>query len=247
MHRTSQALAVLLAFVPSALAAQSERERGYLFREPPVTLTLSGGLGLPTSSGDLWAFTFDELTMSRRDMASFDQAVDLAIRLNERFDLVLGYGLSTSKAQTELRDWVDENDQPITQRTRFTRRPLSATVRYQLKPRGNRVGSYVWIPNAFVPYVGLGAGRMSYRFEQNGEFVDSETLEIFQDSYRASGTVGFGVVSTGAVWSIFPSLALTGEMRYLHASADGRPSFVGFDKLDLSGVATTLGFTIRFN
>lgn len=244
MYRT--VLALLLAILPSALAAQSERERGYLFREPPLTLTLSGGFGLPTSSGDLWAFAFDELTMTRRDIASFDQSAELAFRLNERFDLVLGYGVSDGRTQSELREWLDENGRPINQRTRFIRRPLSAAVRYTLRPRGTRVGNYAWIPNAVVPYVGLGAGRMSYRFTQNGDFVDSETLEIFSDNYTASGAAAFGLASTGVVWSLIPSVALTSELKYLHASADGRPSFEGFDKLDLSGVSTSVGFTIRF-
>lgn len=244
MHRTVLALLVVL---PAALAAQSERERGYLFREPTVTLTLSGGLGMPTSTGDLWAFTFDELTMSRRDLAAFDQGVDIALRLNDRFDLVFGYALSESRTKTELRDWVDENDQPIEQNTRFTRRPLSATLRYSLRPRGTMIGSYAWVPTTFAPYVGIGAGRMSYRFQQAGEFVDSETAEIFEDNYRARGKVGFVLASTGVVWSVAPSLALTGDFRYLHASADGRPSFIGFDKLDLSGLATTVGLTIKFD
>lgn len=246
MHRTVLALA-LLVVLPAALTAQSERERGYLFSEPRVSLTLSGGLGLPTTTGDLWAFTFDELTMSRRDLAAFDQSVDLALRLSERFDLVVGYALSESRTQSEMRDWVDENDQPIQQRTRFSRRPLSASLRYSLRPRGTTIGSYAWVPTTFLPYVGLGAGRMSYRFQQSGEFVDSETAEIFQDSYGARGKVGFVLASTGLIWSVAPSIALTSELRYLHASADGRPSFVGFDKLDLSGVATTVGFTIKFN
>lgn len=240
-------LTALLVVLPVTLSAQSERERGYLFREPPVTLTLSGGLGLPISGGDLWAFTFDELTMSRRDLGSFDQGADVAIRLNERFDLVIGYARSDSRVRTEMRDWVDENDQPITQRTRFIRRPLSATVRYHLRPRGRMIGNYAWVPNAFAPYVGVGTGRMAYSFQQSGDFVDSETAEIFEDSYVARGKVGFVTVSSGVIWSVFPSLALTGEMRYLHASADGRPSFQGFDRLDLSGVSTLVGLTIRFN
>lgn len=239
-------LALLLAVLPTALDAQSERERGYLFREPPVTLTLSGGLGLPTSGGDLWAFAFDELAMSRRDIASFDQNVDFAFRLNARTDFVLSYGVTDGRTQSELRDWLDENGQPIYQRTRFIRRPLSAAVRYSLRPRGRMIGSYAWIPNGVVPYVGLGAGRMSYRFTQNGEFVDSQTLEIFRDNYAASGNAGFVLGSTGVVWTLIPRIAITTELKYIHASADGRPSFEGFDKLDLSGVSTSVGFTLRF-
>lgn len=244
MRRT--VLLTMLVALPGGLLAQSERERGYLFRAPPITLTLSGGLALPSSSGDLWDFAFNELTMSRRDLAALDQSVDLAIRLGSRTNLVLGYGVADSRARTELRDWLDDNGQPIRQSTRFTRRPLSATLRYALRPQGTQIGSYAWIPTRFVPYVGLGAGRMSYRFTQNGEFVDSQTQEIFVDNYSASGNTGFLLASSGVVWTLIPSIALTTEMKYVHASADGRPSFQGFDKLDLSGVATTVGFTLRF-
>ncbi len=244
MYRT--VLALLLAILPSALSAQNERERGYLFKEPPFTLTFSGGLALPTTSGDLWAFAFDELTMSRRDMAAFDQSLDLAFRLNPRVDLVIGYGLSDKRVETELRDWLDENGAPINQRTRFIRRPFSATLRYALRPRGTMVGSYAWIPNSVVPYVGVGAGRMSYRFTQLGEFVDSDTQEIFRDNYAATGVAGFLLASGGAVWTLVPSVALTADFKYMHASANGSPSFQGFDKLDLSGFSSSLGFTLRF-
>jgi hypothetical protein len=241
-----QTLALAL-FAPSVLVAQSERERGYLFKEPPVTLTLHGGFGMPTSTGDLWAFTFDELTLGRRDLMAFDQGVDLALRLNDRFDLVIGYLASSTRQNSELRDWVDENDQPIRQRTSFTRRPLSASVRYSLKPKGSMIGSYAWVPATTVPFIGLGAGRMSYKFQQAGEFVDESTQEIFEDSYSAAGKVGFVVASAGAGFTIAPSLVLTTEFRYLHAGSDGRPSYLGFERLDLSGLSTLVGFTLRFN
>src|SRR5690606_38122298 len=62
--------AILLAvslLCASPVAAQSEVARGYLFREPPVTISLRGGLANAIAGGDLWAFTFDELTLGRRD------------------------------------------------------------------------------------------------------------------------------------------------------------------------------------
>lgn len=241
-----RAFLTLLAVFPFALEAQREGQRGYLFREPPVTLTLSGGLALPSSSGDLWAFQFNELTLSRRDLAAFEQSVEMAFRINERVDLVVGYGLSDSRTRTELREWVDENELPIHQRTRFVRRPLSAALRYALRPRGTMVGSYAWVPNGFVPYLGVGAGRMAYRFTQQGDFVDSETLEIFSDTYSATGKAGFVVASSGVVWTLIPRVAVTTEVKYLHASASGRPSFEDFTRLDLSGVSTSVGFTLRF-
>lgn len=238
--------ALVLLLLPALLLAQGERQRGYLLGEPPVTLTVFGGLALPGASGDLWAFTFDELTLARRDFASFDRGLDVAIRLSERTDLVFGYAVNGRTSRSEFRDWVDQDDQPIEQETRFERRPLSVSMRYHLVPRGRGIGSIAWIPTAFVPWIGAGAGTMSYQFVQAGDWVDSGTSDVFTDRFTAKGRTSFLQGSVGAGWAIAPSLVLTGELRYLHASASGRPSFEGFDRLDLSGVSTTLGLSIRF-
>jgi hypothetical protein len=238
--------ALLVSLVPALLSAQGERQRGYLLGEPPVALTLFGGLALPGASGDLWAFTFDELTLARRDFASFDRGLDVAVRLSERTDLVFGYAANGRTSRSEFRDWVDQDDQPIEQETRFERRPLSVSLRYHLMPRGRSVGSIAWIPASFVPWIGAGAGTMRYQFVQAGDWVDSGTSDVFTDRFTAKGRASFLQFSAGAHWAIVPSVALTGEVRYLQAGASGRPSFDGFDRLDLSGVSTTLGLSLRF-
>ena len=144
-----------------------------------------------------------------------------------------------------MRDWVDDDGMPIRQSTRLIRRPFGASVRYHLRPRGTALGRYAWVPNRVVPWVGLGAGRMAYSLDQAGEFVDSETLEIFADRYRAAGRTAYAQASAGTSLTLLPSIALTVEARYLFASADGDPSFAGFDKLDLSGLSTSLGLSLR--
>ena len=238
-------IVAVLGILASPLAAQSERERGYLFREPPVAITLHGGWALPVAGGDLWAFNFDELTLGRRDFAALEQGGDMAFRLSPRLDLVVSYSRHDASSRSEMRDWVDENGLPIVQTTRLIRRPLGAGVRYHLRPRGTSLGRFAWVPARFVPFVGASVGRMAYSLDQAGDFVDAETAEIFTDRYRASGRSAYAQASVGAAWTVLPSLALTGEMRYLRASADGNPSFVGFDKLDLSGFSTSLGVTLR--
>lgn len=243
MRRNLLALLALLLAPP--LLAQTSSERGYLFREPPVTISVHGGLGMPGAGGDLWAANFDELTLGRRDLQSFDRGFDIVARLTPRLDLVLSYGLSDVSRRSELRDWVDEFGAPIRQTTRFTRRPLSAGVRYSFVDRGRMLGSFAWLPARVVPFVGLSVGRMTYRLDQQGDFVDAVTAEIFTDAYRASGVSAFAQGSMGAGITLVPTVVLTGELRYLAASADGRPSFVGYDRLDLSGLSTMVGFSIR--
>lgn len=225
------------------LAAQ--QGRGYLFGEPRVSLTLFGGFAQPGAAGDLWAFTFDELTLGRGDLASLERGGDLAVWVSPRLDLVLSYAVSDARSRSEVRDWVDENGGPIRQTTRFTRRPLGLSARYYFRDRGRSLGSYAWVPARVVPFASLGFGRMAYAMDQAGEFVDSETNEIFTDRYRADGRASFAQAGLGASFTLTPTVVLTGEARYVRARGDGAPSFTGFDRLDLSGLSTSLGLTLR--
>lgn len=249
MRRSSVALlcASLLA-APVTVGAQTPRGQGqgYLFREPPATLTLFGGFAQPVAGSDLFAFTFDELTVGRRDLAAFDRGFDLAIRIGERTDLVLGVASSGRGRRSEFRDWVDGADQPIEQTTRFVRTPVGATLRYHLLPRGRTISALSWIPAPVVPWIGAGGGVMNYRFEQVGDFIDFETSEVFFDRYTAKGWTPFAQGAAGAGWTVAPRLLLSAEARYVWGRGDLGRDFVGFERLDLSGVSTTLGLTIRF-
>lgn len=242
--RTFVAL-LLLAPSAAALGAQGEGSRGYLFREPPLSLTLFGGFAQPATGGDIWGFTFNELTLDRADFGSRESGGELAIRLSPRVDLVVSYSANDVRQRSESRDYVGTDGFPITQTTRLIRRPFGASFRYHLTDRGRMLGTRAWVPNRFVPFVGLGFGRMAYSLDQQGEFVDETTLDIFVDRYRAAGRAAYAQGSVGAQWTLIPSVALTGEARYLLAGADGSPSFTGFDRLDLSGLSANIGVTLR--
>lgn len=247
MHGFGRMFVALLLLVPSAavLRAQGEGSRGYLFREPPVSLTLYGGFAQPTAGGDIWGFTFDELTLGRGDFGAQERGGDIAIRLSPRVELVVSYAANDVRRRSESREWIGTDGLPITQTTRLIRRPFGASVRYHLSDRGRMIGTRAWVPNRFVPFVSLGFGRMSYSLDQQGEFVDETTLDIFEDRYRASGVASFAQGSVGAQLTLIPSVALTGEARYLLAGANGSPSFTGFDRLDLSGLSANIGLTLR--
>ena len=247
MHGFGRIVVALLLLAPSAaaLGAQGESSRGYLFREPPVSLTLYGGFSQPRTGGDLWGFTFNELTLSRGDFAGGEFGGDIAIRLAPRVDLVVSYAAHDVSTRSESRDFVGTDGFPITQTSRLIRRPFGASVRYHFTDRGRMLGTRAWVPNRFVPFVGLGFGRMAYSLDQQGEFVDEATLDIFVDRYRAAGRTAFAQASLGAAVTLIPSVALTGEARYLLAGADGSPSFSGFDRFDLSGFSANVGLTLR--
>ncbi len=243
----------LVLFVAAAMAAVAAPTRaqgagdGYLFTHPRVTFSVYGGLAAPIARGSLWDFTTSELTLSRNDFQSSTFGADVGIALTPRTELVFGFTNSSSRQGSEFRDWVDNNDLPIEQTTSFARTPITAGVRYYLTERGRMVGSVAWIPKRFVPYVSAGAGFTRFRFEQRGDFIDMQTLNVFGDVLQSNGWARSLQAGAGAQWNLSTRFQLTGELRYLHSSTDasrGAGDYVGYT-LDLSGVTTLLGFTLR--
>ncbi|HMZ27870.1 MAG TPA: AI-2E family transporter, partial [Elusimicrobiota bacterium] len=88
---------------------------------------------------------------------------------------------------------------------------------------------------ALVPFVGAGVGPIWYRLRQSGEFVDTQTLDIFEDEFESSGwslgAAGFG----GADISVTPRYGITVEGRYLWAKGAMNGDFSTYNKIDLSG------------
>ena len=237
-----------LAVAMSAPArAQGGSGNGFLFREPITTVTFHGGLALPRAGGALFDDVTRDLTLARSDFAAASFGMDLAFAVTPRVDVVVGFGPASSRTPSEFRDWVDNNDQPIEQETAFLRSPVTLSARYHLREKGRMLGTYAWIPRRVVPFVSAGAGLLRYRFEQTGDFIDQQTLNVFRDELRTSGWTWVGQVGAGAHLSLSPRVMLTGEARYLLGGVDaGRSStdYVGY-RLDLSGLTTLVGFSLR--
>lgn len=230
----------------SAAKAQGSGD-GYLFSAPSVSVTVSGGLAAPLGRGSLFDYTLSEFTLGRSDFLSTSFGLDIGITTSARTELVFGFFSGNSRQRSEYRDWVDNNDLPIEQTTRFTRTPVTANVRYYLRDRGRQVGSVAWIPNGFVPFVSGGLGITKFDFEQSGDFIDTGTLGISADNLRSGGWVSTVHASGGAHWNLSTRAQLTGEVRYMHGGVDaarGGGDFVGY-RLDLSGVSTVFGLTLR--
>lgn len=237
-------LAALLALAPAA-GAQSAG-RGFLFGSPASSLTLRGGFAHASAGSDVFAFSREQLTLGRGDFDGFLLGADFARRLAPRLDLVLGAAFAGRDARSEMREWVDQDDRPIEQTTRFQRVPLTASVRAYPLPRGRSVGRFVWIPARVAPFVGAGAGAMWYRFEQTGDFVDFETLEVFYDEFASSGWAPTAHALAGADVSLGPRLALVGEARWTWAESELGRDFEDFEPIDLSGLSASLGLLVRF-
>ena len=229
---------------PTALTAQGGP--GFLFRQPVVSIGVRAGYSVPSLRSDVFDFTRDELTLSRADYHAPLVGFDVAVRVTERFDLAAGYTFAESDARSEFRDWVDTNDLPIEQTTRLKRQALTFSGRWFLRDRGRSVGRFSWIPTKWAPFVGGGAGWIWHRFEQEGDFVDFETLDVFPEVLISSGTAPVMHVLSGVEISVAPNFVLIGEGRYSWANDDMSRDFVGFENIDLGGFQATAGVAIRF-
>jgi hypothetical protein len=224
-------------------AAQST---DFLFQQPSVTLGVRGGWAVPRAQSEIFGFTTEQLTVNRSDLSGLVVQADLTVRVRDRFDVVLSVGHNQSTVQSEFRDFVDTDDLPIEQTTRFRRTPVTIGVKAYLWDRGRSVSRFAWVPNAWAPYVGAGAGLMVYEFTQRGEFVDYETLDIFSKDFSSEGTTPAAHLTAGVELSIGTHLLATGEARYLWGRDGLSRDFVDFDRIDLSGFQITVGVAARF-
>lgn len=238
------ALAAALAF-PSPALAQHQGD-GFLFRQPWGSFAFRMGVSRPNASGDPYADFTDQLTLSKASFAAVSLAGDLAVTVGDRADLVFSLGWDGSNAPSEMRHWLDPNDQPIRQTTALQRVPLSASLKYYVIPRGRSVGQFAWVPLGYSPYVGAGVGLMYYRLHQWGNFVNYADSMIFEADIQSSGWTGMAHAFAGVDVPLGPRFVLSGEARYTWAKASLGSDFEGFDRIDLSGFSVTAGVAVRF-
>jgi opacity protein-like surface antigen len=235
-----------LLTLAAPIASAQDSGNGFLFQQPLGSITMNGGYAHADAGGDLFSFVTNELSLNKSDFSGGTVGVSAALRVAPRFDVELSTSYSGTSTQSNYRELVDQNNQEITQTTDFRRVPLMLSVKAYLEPRGREVGKFAWVPSRFAPYVGVGAGGMWYKFHQYGDFVDYQTNDVFSSDFSSSQWTPAGQALAGVDFTLTPHLALTGEAKYIWANAKLNNSFLGFDRIDLSGPSATVGLTFRY-
>lgn len=238
-------VAATMLAVARPVVAQGSGD-GFRFQRPSGSWSFRGGFAMPSANSDLFSFTTTNLTVNHGAFNALDLGADLSFTITPRIDLVFDLSTSGKSADSEFRNFVDNNNLPIQQTTSFQRTPVTVNVRYYLSERGRQIGHYAWVPDRIVPYVGAGVGMMYYEFNQKGDFIDNTTLAVFPDAFHSGGWAPLGQVLAGVEWSTSPGWAIRTEARYLMGSATPSNDFQGFHRIDLSGVTTSVGFFVRF-
>lgn len=241
-----------LAFVLIAPAAASAQVGGpgFLFTRPRVQLELRTGYSVARAGSDVYTAVTDSLTLNKSDFNAFMIGGDLSFRVTSRLDAGLDFAYTGGSRPSQVKPpWVDNNNLPIQQTTKFSRIPLTVRLKWYLMPPGQSISRFAWIPTTWAPYVGVGAGVMWYSLDQSGSFVDwqsAPTYNIYTDNLHSSGSAPTADVFAGADVTLNKIFFLTGEARYDWAKATLGQDFVGFNKIDLSGFQASVGIGIRF-
>jgi hypothetical protein len=243
--KTTFALAAALALGLALPGYAQHGGDGYLFHAPNVRLSIRGGYDHANANSDVFDQAVKDLSLNKSDFSGLTVGGEIAFALGSRVDLSLDAGYSRAKKGSDFRHFIDNNNLPIQQTTTFERAPLMANLRFYLSPPGRTVGRLAWIPNKVVPWVGAGAGTMWYRFQQQGDFVDFRTSNVFASDFSSTGWTPSVQGMGGVDVSITPLIALRGDARYVWAKAPLGRDFSGFNRIDLSGVQGTLGLTFR--
>ena len=129
---------------------------------------------------------------------------------------------------------LNANGSEIEQELRL--RTVPAAFTFRVLPLGQDRG--------FQPYLGGGLGVISWRYSESGQFVDTRTNAIFNNSYVGSGTAT-GPIAMGGIRFAGDTLASGFEIRYQAAQADLAPPFAG-PKIDLGGWSYLFTIGARF-
>ena len=219
---------------------------GYRFGPPAVTLKFEAGWGRQRAGSEIFDWVVQEHTISRRAFDAPYVGGELAVRVHEHADLAVALGYQSSTVQSEYRDWVDADDRPILQTTSLQRVPMTASLKVYPLPRGRQIGRFAWIPRTLTPYFGAGVGFVSWDFEQSGDFIDYDTLDIYRDRIFSESSAFLARAFAGLDVAIGNNLVFAVEGRFSWADDPMDGGFVGFDNIDLDGLTLTGGIAIRF-
>ncbi len=217
----------------------------FQFDEPRMSLGFRGGWAFNRSKGEIYDLLTDQLTLSKSDFDAPAFIVDFSWRLNSWLDVVFGVEYSGREQKSEAPRFVEENGNPIVQKTRLTQVPLTLSLKIYPIGRGEQVGQYAWIRKAVVPYIGGGIGFTWYELKLKGDFVDESDPGnefIFSDVFTSDDWTFAQHAFAGVDIKLTRSFGLILEGRYYWADADVNGDFVDFNSIDLDGARAMIGF-----
>jgi len=232
--------------VPGSAAAPQKQPDGFDLQFKRGFVGVHAGYDIPRAKSDLFSMVTSKLTLEKSDFRSSSIGFDFGVFFQSHFATVFSIEYSKATPNSEYRNFVHEDGTPVTQSTKLIQVPVTASLRVYPMKFGETVGSYAWVPARFLPYVAGGGGFVRYKFTQNGDFVDSQSLEIFPADLESKGYAFTKHLAAGIDIGVTSRVFANAEFRYSWANADLSDSFGGFQPIDLTGARLNGGIFFRF-
>jgi hypothetical protein len=245
-------LGALLAAAPEALAQTPQRQPvplpapDFLFGKPKASIGVRGGWTFARAGSDWYDFVTSNLTLDNSDFNRPSIGADVGIAIGSRMEALFSIDFSRSTTLSEYRDFVDNQRLPIEQTTQLQQTNLGGGLKVFLTERGREVSRLAWVPRTAVPYLGGGAGILSYRMEQRGDFVDFADFSVFPDVFRSEGVTPSAHIFGGVDVRVWRQMYVTVDARYLWAAGDLGRDWIDFDPIDLTGARVSAGVNFVF-
>lgn len=236
----------MISAEPLMAADPQDRPSGFRFDSPRILLGGHMGMNFPRAKSDFFDMVTRELTLEKKDFRTEIYGFDFGVIFHQNFAAVASFDYGRMTKRSEARDFVEDNGDPIVQKTRFALTSFVGTLRYYPRKMGESVGSYAWMPTRILPYVGAGLGYIHCDLFQYGDFVDKDTYNIFATSLASKSNGLTRHVAGGLDIAVNTRFVINMEARYSWSKAELTHDFVGFDPIDLSGLKVIGGIYFRF-
>ena len=196
------------------------------------------GAFLPEAKGNIFADTQELFGTKKGDWQGVSGGVDFNLGLGSNVELGFGIDAYSRALDTFYVDFERPSGDDINQTLKLTVVPLSVSLKLVAN---NRRG-------ALSPYLMVGADAYFWEYEEDGDFIDfhSPDLEIGSDFFKSSGVAPGFHVGAGLRVPVGDDIKITGEARYHFAREVGMDDDFSRNRIDVSGLAVTVGVNVRF-
>jgi len=197
-------------------------------------LNLKIGLFSPEMNSDLWETNMDNLALIKQDMRDLVYAIEYEQFFRRHFSVSIEGSYFSKDHFSQYRDYEYDDGSPIYQNLALE--ITGVEINFKLYPNTYR--------NIFCPFIGAGMGIYYWHYEQWGEFLNFDDFTVEEGYADTSAyTPGFNV-RAGFMVRFSRSSAFSFEAKYQYLKGQLSSLFEGFDKLDMSGLALSIGFNL---
>jgi hypothetical protein len=233
--------ALVLVLAPALASAGPPRHYpGGAPASPEFLLNLSAGQFEPDGDSELWQENLELYALDSSSMQDWILGVEFGRILSPHLEVLLGAEYYTGENASYR--FTDSEGFPIALSHRLRMAPVTAGLKWMPFGRLGPAGGY----RRLVPYLGGGLGAVFWDYEEQGDFVDPFTDEVYSGRAAADGTALGFYLTLGLEVPFSPFWSLYLEGRHRSAKDDLGNLFAGYDKLDLSGDSIVVGASFRF-